>query len=186
MEIRPVTSDLAEQLADLMDAVAPASRCSCMYWRIGPDYRKRLPLENRNDLLSVVGAGPPPGLLAIDDGRAVGWCQVTPRSDLPALESSHLVEGLDARSVWSISCFVIRSGHRRSGIATALVEAAINHARSRGAQILEAYPLDADLSSSSSFTGYASTFTRLGFVTVSRQESPRPIMRLDLSEAREP
>ena len=48
--IHPVTPDLAEDLADLMDSVAPARRCSCMYWRVGSDYRNRPPGDNRADL----------------------------------------------------------------------------------------------------------------------------------------
>jgi hypothetical protein len=49
------------------------------------------------------------------------------------------------------------------------------------APALEAYPLDAELTPSSTSTGYASTFARAGFKTVARRVPPRPIMRYDLN-----
>jgi hypothetical protein len=48
------------------------------------------------------------------------------------------------------------------------------------APALEAYPLDAELTPSASGTGYASTFARAGFKTVTRRVPPRPIVRHDL------
>ena len=114
----------------------------------------------------------------------MGWCQVTPRSDLPALEASRFAsvpdDALGEQPVWSISCFVIRRGHRKQGIATALIEAAVEFARELGAAVLEAYPLDGAVSPSSTFTGYASTFERVGFATVAAPTPSRRVMRIDL------
>ena len=186
LTIHPVTPALAADLSDLMDDVAPARRCSCMYWRIGSGYRKRQPEDNREDLLSVIEEGPPPGLLAFDGDDALGWCQVTPKLDLPALEASQFGAASDDLPdhgpVWSISCIVIRTGHRRRGIATALIEAAIEFSRQKGAVVLEAYPLDAATSSSGSFTGYASTFERLGFVTIAMASPSRPVMSINVAD----
>ena len=179
--IHQITPALAEHLGDLMDSVAPAGRCSCMYWRVGSTYRDRPPEDNRADLLSIVDAGPPPGLLAIRDDLAVGWCQITPRSVLPALETSPFGAVADDGEVWAISCFVIRTGHRRRGVATVLTGAAIGYARDHGATAVEAYPLDAEASPSSTFTGYVSTFERLGFTAVAAPSSSRIVMRRDLA-----
>ena len=86
--------------------------------------------------------------------------------------------------VWSISCFYIRKGHRREGIMTALITAAIEYARAAGAPALEAYPLDGAVSPSATSTGYASTFTRAGFSEIARRSPERPIMRLQLEGKR--
>ena len=179
--IHPVTPALAEHLGDLMDSVAPAGRCSCMYWRVGSTYRDRPPEDNRADFLSIVDAGPPPGLLAIRDDVAAGWCQITPRSVLPTLQASAFGVVTDDGDLWSISCFVIRTGHRRNGMATVLTQAAIDYARDHGATAVEAYPLDAEASPSSTFTGYVSTFERLGFTAVARPSKSRVVMRKDLA-----
>ena len=81
--------------------------------------------------------------------------------------------------MWSISCFYIRKGYRRRGVTTALVTAALATARRYGATAVEAYPLDADRSSSATHTGYATTFARAGFTTVARHVPARPIMRYE-------
>ena len=176
----PLTPDRWPDLVDLFGDRGPVARCWCMYWRIGAAYRQRPPKRNRADFAAVVQAGPPPGLLAYAGDLAVGWCQVTPREVLPHLERNWRVRRVDTAPVWALTCFFIRKGYRQRGITTALIRAAIDAARAAGAPALEAYPLDGDLSPSSTSTGYASTFARLGFVEVARWSAERPIMRFAL------
>ena len=66
-------------------------------------------------------------------------------------------------------------------VQDALIEAALKAAKRAKAPALEAYPLDAALSPSSSSTGYATTFARAGFIEVARHFPPRPIMRYDFT-----
>ena len=164
----------------LLGRGGPCSRCWCMYWRIGPAYRKRTPQTNQSALQKLVRDGPPPGLLAIVGNEAVGWCQLTPRRDLPHLGLVKKLKTVDAQPVWSISCFYVRKGYRKKGITAALIETAIRVAKKNGAPALEAYPLDAKLTPSSSWTGYASTFLRAGFKVAARHFPPQPVMRLQL------
>jgi GNAT superfamily N-acetyltransferase len=119
-------------------------------------------------------------LVALDGDLAVGWCQLTPRDQLPWLDRTWRLKRVDDAPVWSLSCFYIRKGYRKKGVTSALIEAAIETARRAGAPALEAYPLDADLTPSSSHTGYVSTFARAGFKVVARHVPPRPIMRYEL------
>ena len=88
---------------------------------------------------------------------------------------------MDDVPVGSLSCFYVRKGYRRRGVASALIAAAVKVAQKAKAPALEAYPLDAELTPSPTSTGYASTFARAGFKTVARRVPPRPIMRHDLS-----
>src|SRR5262249_19243398 len=128
--------------------------------------------------------GPPPGLLAVLGDRAVGWCQLTPRADLSHLNHVKKLAAVDDQPVWSISCFYIRKGYRRKGITGALIKGAIDAAKRNGAPALEGYPLNADLTPSSSWTGYTSTFLRAGFKIVARHFPPQPVMRLELRDVR--
>ena len=57
-------------------------------------------------------------------------------------------------------------------------DAALDAAKRAGAPALEAYPLDANLTPSTSHTGYASTFARAGFKIVARHVPPRPMWTL--------
>lgn len=177
LEVRPLTPDLLDAFDDLFDVEGPVGRCWCMYWRIGPGYRQRDPDENRDSFHEVVHQGPPPGLLAFSDDLAVGWCQLTARDHLPWMDKSWRQKRVDDLPVWSISCFYVRKGWRKRGVATALIEAAVEEARRAGAPALEAYPLDSEKTSSTSFTGYLSVFERCGFEVVSRHDPPFPIVR---------
>lgn len=181
---RALTPDLWPDLEDLFGEKGACGGCWCMYWRIGPAYRRQSAETNKLAFRQVVEQGPPPGILAYDGAVAVGWCQVTPRDALPWIEKNWRVKRVDDLPVWSISCFYVRIGHRRRGVTTALIEAAVKVAKSAGAPALEAYPLDASLSPSSTGTGYASTFERLGFRTVACHFPPRPILRIDLKSPR--
>jgi GNAT superfamily N-acetyltransferase len=152
-----------------------------MYWRIGPSYRRRAPEANKTMFKDIVRDGPPPGLLALMGEQAVAWCQLGPRSALPWIDRVPKLKPIDDVPVWAISCFYVRKGHRRQGLTTALIHAAIRVATDAGAPVLEAYPLDARRTPSTSFTGYSSTFLGAGFSIVAYRSASRLIVRLDLS-----
>lgn len=183
LTIHPLTPDLFPALEDLFGEQGPVSRCWCMYWRIGSDYLRKPRAENKAAFREVVKQGPPPGLVAFDGDVAVGWCQLTPRDELPWLDRAWRLKRVDDAPVWSLSCFYIRKGYRKKGVTTALIVAAMDIAKKAGAPALEAYPLDADLTPSASSTGYASTFARLGFKIVAQHFPPRPIMRYEFKKA---
>jgi len=184
LTIRPLTPDLWPALEDLFGKSGPCSRCWYMYWRIGSAYHQRSREKNKAAFREVVKRGPPPGLLAFDGDVAVGWCQLTPRDALPWLDRTWRLKRVDEAPVWSLSCFYVRKGYRKRGVTSALIAAALDAAKRAGAPALEAYPLDADLTPSTSHTGYASTFARAGFKIVARHVLPRPIMRYDLKAIR--
>jgi GNAT superfamily N-acetyltransferase len=154
-----------------------------MYWRIGPEYHKRPREKNKSAFHRIVKQGPPPGLLAFDGERPVGWCQLTPRQDLSWLNRKPALQPVDDMPVWALSCFYIRRGYRRRGVMTALIVEAVKAAKRASAPALEAYPVNTRQPGSTAnvFTGTASTFRRVGFRTVARRQPSRPIMRHDLN-----
>jgi GNAT superfamily N-acetyltransferase len=178
--VRPLTPALWPALEDLFNTKGPCGKCWCMAGRIGAAYRRYSPDHNKAAFRAIVKRGPPPGLLAFDGERAVGWCQVTPRSEVPALDRVRHLKHVDEMPVWSISCFYVRIGYRRKGVTKALIAEALKMAKRAKTRALEAYPFDAALSPSASSTGYATTFERAGFKVVARRIPARPIMRHDL------
>ena len=180
LTVRPLTPDLWPALEDLFGTLGACSGCWCMYWRIGAAYLERPSGKNKAAFKAVVKRGPPPGLLAFEGDVPVGWCQLTPRDELPWLDRTWRLRRVDEKPVWSISCFYVRKGYRRKGVTAALIDAAVKAAKRAKAPAIEAYPLDADKTPSTSSTGYESTFARAGFKTVARHVPPRPIMRRNL------
>jgi GNAT superfamily N-acetyltransferase len=183
--VRPLTPELWPEVEDLFGSAGASNGCWCMYWRLGPGYRKQRE-ENRAAFRELVRRGPPPGLLAFDGGVAVGWCQLTPRADLPWLDANRRLARVDDTPVWALSCFYVRRSYRRRGVTSALIAAALQAAKRAEAPALEAYPVDTSAAGSTSnlFTGAASAFRRAGFTTVARRSHGRLIMRHDLKGLR--
>jgi deazaflavin-dependent oxidoreductase (nitroreductase family) len=115
-------------------------------------------------LHAIVDGGRIPGLLAYDDGTPVGWCSVAPREEFVALESSRTLARIDDRPVWSVVCFYIDREFQRNGVGTALLEAAVDHARANGATIVEGYP--SEPGDRDPFTGFDAMFAHAGFEQV--------------------
>jgi GNAT superfamily N-acetyltransferase len=186
LTVRPLTPELWPALEDLFGKPGACNGCWCMYWRLGAAYHKRPREENKRDFQARVRAGPPPGLLAFDGDRAVGWCQLTPRMELAWLERSRILGRVDELPVWSLSCFYVRRGYRARGVSQALVAAAVKEARRAGAPAVEAYPVDtaAPGCTRNIFTGTAATFARHGFEVVARRTEDRPVMRRRLNRSR--
>jgi GNAT superfamily N-acetyltransferase len=114
-----------------------------MYWRLrAKDMSASTVAQNRDRLRALAEGDQTPGLVAVDDGRAVGWVSLGPRTAFERLERSRRIPRVDAAPVWSIVCFVVGRHERGHGIARALLDAAVEHARAHGAPAVEAYPVD--------------------------------------------
>jgi GNAT superfamily N-acetyltransferase len=183
LEVAPVTRELWPALEDLFGPSGASNGCWCMYWILGADYHKRPRAKNKQQLRSSVTAGPPPGLVALDEsGRAIGWCRLTPRDELPWLATKRDLAAVDDIAVWSLPCFYVQRGSRGAGVMAALIDGAVEYARAAGAPAVEGYPVDTEVEGATRnlFPGTASAFARAGFTEVARRAPDRPIMRRDL------
>ena len=156
-----------------------------MYWRrSSAEYQRGKGRGNRAALRRLVAGGKPPGLLAYSGAAPIGWCALAPREAYPRLERARVLKRIDEKPVWSVVCLFVAKPHRRSGVSVALLEAAAGFASSRGARILEGYPIEprhGPLPDPFAWTGTASAFRAAGFREVARGAPTRPIMRLMLS-----
>jgi ribosomal protein S18 acetylase RimI-like enzyme len=192
VEIRPLTDETWDALAELFREGGDPRWCYCQFWRLRskdfaalkvPQLRERLHDQSRSDEA--------PGLVAFDGDRAVGWVSLGPRADFERIVRSKVIPRIDDRPVWSIVCFAVSSTARGQGVARALLDAAIDHARARGAEALEAYPVrlgDAEaIHPDAAFTGTLPMFERAGFTVVADRASDpssshqRVVVRRELS-----
>ncbi len=126
-----------------------------------------------------VEAGVPVGILGYLGGEPIAWCSVAPRDTYkPSLGGLRDAEEDEVR-VWSIACFYVPRRMRGRGIAKALLVAAVDFARSKGATTVEAYPVEA-ASPSYRFMGFVAMFERAGFREVGRAGLRRHVMQLAL------
>ena len=136
LHVRPVTSERWNDLAALFRTSAVTSSCWCMWPRVpAGELHGRTGEQNRDDLRGAVDEGGAQGLLAYEDGEAVGWCSLGPRRDYARFRSAGDVEGS-----WLIACLFVRDSHRGRGVAETLLEAAEAFAAERGAATLEGLP----------------------------------------------
>jgi GNAT superfamily N-acetyltransferase len=167
LDIHALTQDRWADLEALFGPTGASSGCWCMWFRARPrDWSANAGEGNRAALRALLDAGEPVGLLGYLDGIPVGWVSVAPRSQHVRIEPMP-VEDPDV-PVWSVACFFIRRGHRRAGVATALLDAAVSAAFAAGAGAVEAYPLEGTPSNAGAFTGPRALFEAAGFHEVGR------------------
>lgn len=179
--IHPVTPKRWKDFTRLFGKKGACGGCWCMFWRLTrAEFEKGKGEKNRRAMKNLIDSGQIPGLLAYVDNVPVGWCSVGPRENYSALERSRVLKPIDNRPVWSIVCFFITKEYRRQGLSVALLKAAIDHAETNGATIVEGYPIDPrekDYVDTFAYTGLVSAFKKAGFKEVARHSETRPIMR---------
>ena len=116
----------------------------------------------------------------------MGWCAVEPRTEYRGLVRNNRVpwegrtEDKADGSVWAVTCVVTRAGFRRRGVSRALVRAAVDFARGRGARALEGYPMTTtDALLEELHPGTVGVYADAGFTEVGRPTVRRAVMRVD-------
>lgn len=143
-------------------------------------YERQKGAGNRRALKRLVDSGRAPGVLACVGKRPVGWCSVEPREAFGMLARSRVLKPVDDRPVWSIVCLFVDRAARGHGVSTALIEGAVAHARTCGARIVEAYPVDpkkTPMPAVFAWPGLVSAYRAAGFIEVARRSPTRPIVR---------
>ena len=169
-----VTRQTRDRFEALFEQPGAPKYCWCTAWRhssrehIQNDEKKRM-------MLARIDEGTPVGILAELGDKLVGWCSVAPRETYRKLSRDQ-----DDREtgVWSIVCFYVPRALRGGGLASTLLDAAIDHAFAKGARIVEAYPVD-QASPSYSFMGFRDMFLARGFHETGMAGSRRHVMRLE-------
>jgi GNAT superfamily N-acetyltransferase len=188
IDVHAVDGSRWEDLTALFGPNGAYSGCWCMWWRrSAQEFRDNGGAGNKAALRALVREQAPVGLIGYADGEPVGWCALAPRPAYPRLLRSNTLRLGDPEdeSVWSLPCLFVHRGHRRRGVATAMLEAAVGQARDRGAVVLEAYPVEtagrARLASAELYTGTVSLMAAAGFTVHDRPASGRRVvMRLKL------
>jgi GNAT superfamily N-acetyltransferase len=191
--IVPANEASWEDLEAVFGTTGDPSRCWCQRFKMQPKEswasvgREELAFRLRQQTdCGHPGPGPTSGLVAYLDGVPVGWCAVEPRAAYPRMLRNNRVpwegrnEDKNDESVWAVTCFVVRRGFRRRGIARALAAATVDFARERGARALEGYPTTTkEALLGELHVGTEGMFTAAGFAEVSRPTIRRVVMRID-------
>ena len=196
LTIVPANEASWEDLQAVLGTRGDPSRCQCQRYKMQPRQswasvgaeELAFRLRTQTDC-GHPESGTTSGLVASLDGEPVGWCAVEARTAYPRLLLKTRVpwegraEDKTDEGVWAVTCFVTRTGFRRRGISRALVGAAVDFARQRGARVLEGYPMitqpGREITWGELHVGSRSIFAAAGFAEVSRPTLRRVVMRID-------
>jgi GNAT superfamily N-acetyltransferase len=181
----PLTHDRWPDLEDLFGKDKGAnSGCWCMWPRVSATAFNAMSKDERKRAFrKLIRSDAVPGLLAYEAGQAIAWVAVGPRRDVVRFNIGKTSRSDEEEAgLYAVTCFYVRTGHRRRGLMKELAKAAIAFAKSKGARALDACPIEADrpLMWGDGFVGIASVFRELGFEEIARRSPRRPLMRLSL------
>lgn len=193
IRVVPANEASCEDLQAIFGTRGQASRCQCQRYKLQPrESFASFPVEERaHRLRQQTECGHPAsettsGLVAYVDEEPAGWCAVEPRTAYTGLVRNNRVPWLNRAedkaddSVWAVTCLFARAGFRRRGISRALVRAAVDFARERGARAIEGYPMTTtEVISEELHVGTRGVFAAAGFTEVSRPTLRRVVMRID-------
>ena len=188
LEIYPLDATRWNDLATLFNGPGGAQvrGCWCMYYRWSgepeiPPGMSRSEFRKRS-LKALVDKGIAPGLIGYRDGKPVAWVSLAPREQYAKLARSSVMKAVDDKPVWSIVCFYTAKEARGQHLAEVMLKGAVDYARSHGARLIEAYPVDKDARErdDSMWFGAKRMYDRAGFVEVARCKPTRAVVRKTL------
>jgi hypothetical protein len=129
VEIHKLSPELLPDFLSFFDGEVFAdnpkwSFCFCQFLYVDHakvNWTSRTVQENRAEACDRICTIRMQGYLAYRDGKPIGWCNAAPRMMMDAFADE---PDPDASRIGQITCFVVAKPHRRSGVATSLLQAA--------------------------------------------------------------
>jgi GNAT superfamily N-acetyltransferase len=185
--IAPLGPETWEAFAALVDKHhGIVGGCWCTAYH--PDADRRAGPDGRSVERRLVEAGRAHAALVMEDGAAIGWCELGSPAELPNIyhRKEYDAVGLDP-AAYRLTCFFVDRDHRRQGVAGRALLGALALVGAAGGGMVEGYPVTPvpgkKVSGSFLFSGTRGMFERAGFEHVRPLGTKRSIMRLDVPAA---
>lgn len=185
IEIRQLCPELLCDFLRFFDGEAFADNprwgsCFCQFLYVDHatvNWQARSSEENRAAACERICAKQMEGYIAYRDGKPIGWCNAAPRSMMDSFADE---PDPDAERMGEITCFVVAKDHRRSGVASALLQAACDGLKARGLAIAEALPMAEAASDAQNHYGPLSMYLAAGFQVHRSDDEGRVFVRRKL------
>jgi hypothetical protein len=175
LSFTPVTRENVADFEAFFNSPGAPKHCWCMVWRRSTaESHRHTPADRKQQMAQRIAAGTPIGLIAYDGEVAVGWVSIAPRETHRNLGGPPATSG---EVIWSIVCFFVPVRLRGEGMVHHIIAGAVDHAKARGATIVEAYPVDPD-APSYRFMGLVPVFAAAGFTDRGMAGTRRHCMQL--------
>lgn len=193
LSIKPLTPDLAADYFDFFESRAFTDdspyRCYCQVFQMSKtqyqatydDTAKNPGPASRAEAERQIANGILRGYLAFADGLAIGWCNANDRANYPAepvYEDTPFHAPTEKREM-AVICFEIAPDYRGKGVATALLQQAINDAKAEGYVAVVGFPELRTERYEWDYSGPVRLYEKTGFIKIAEQGG-RIIMRKEL------
>jgi len=143
-----------------------------------PKTRAERAVRNRRGQRDLVRQQQAHGIIVYLRGDPIGWCQYGLKEDLSHIDRSRNYKRLQldrpSERLWRITCFVVAREHRRHGVASTALRAALDSIAEQGGGLVEAYPVvQSDQGPNYLFSGTATMFKKAGFHTIAPLSNSR-------------
>jgi GNAT superfamily N-acetyltransferase len=177
LTFKPVTKATKDDFVAVFAGKGGPKYCWCMAWRATKaELRDTTGGAREKQILGRINDGVPVGLVGYATDEPVAWVSIAPKETFQRLGGPAPDED---EKIWSLTCMYLRRHLRHEGHAHALIDAAVKHAKKKGATVLEAYPVAPD-SPSYRHMGFVPAFEAAGFKEVTTVGTRRHVMRLTL------
>jgi GNAT superfamily N-acetyltransferase len=194
LTVVPANEAAWDDLAAIFGTADYPAYCLCQRFKVTGWLWRDTTLDQRRVMLREgTACGDPAapatsGLVAYVEDEPAGWVAVEPRTAYPKLRGTRIPwtgrdEDKDDHGVWAVTCFAVRKGWRGRGLTYLLAQAAVDHARARGARALEGYPMitepGREVTWGELHVGARQVFEDAGFEQVTHPTVRRVVMRID-------
>lgn len=182
--IRPLRPELLDDYLAFFDERAFSDNtdwagCYCYfpyYDHAARDWQERPGEANREAIITAIKGGQASGYLAYAGSRVVGWCNAAPRERYPLLRE---LPG-DGASTGATPCFIIDPDWRGQGIASKLLDAAVEGLREQGMARMEGSPMAEPKTAAERYHGTVELFEKAGYGKIDELPSGYIVMERKL------
>lgn len=164
VEIKRLTAQQLQPFLDFMEGPAFETNpqwagCYCQFYLNTTEENEQSRDQNKTRACDRIASGLMSGYLAYEGDEVIAWTAANKANNFIQLPPS-------SEKAARILCFVVAPEHQNKGVATALLNFAIEDLTARGFEGIEATPLASDQHQDWGYRGKLSMFLKAGFETV--------------------
>ncbi len=161
VEIRRLTPAELDNFLKFMEGPAfetnpQWSGCYCQFYLNTEAENNETRDQNRQRACDRINSGTMNGYLAFEGEEVIGWVAANKANNFVVLPPT-------SEDAARVICFIVEQEHQGKGVATELLNFAINDLRELGFTSLEAAPMASDEFASWGYRGKLSTYLKAGF-----------------------
>ncbi len=183
VEIRSLSRDTQEDFLEFMQVKAFETNpqwagCYCQFYLdTAEDLNGESPTaeRNREAACNRIASGQMHGYLAYEGEEVIGWVAANKANSFVMLPPT-------GEDVARVLCFIVDASHQGKGVATQLLNFAIDDLQAQGFKSVEAAPLASDTFEPTGYRGKLSTFLKAGFTPAAKIDDEHVLVRRELTD----